>query len=226
MGTLQKCNKCGLIKSVSEFHTVLQNTSGLRYWCKQCHSKRHAHVRAPTYQMLNQIKLDAGGCENPDCQSGSDCTRLLSHQNNFWLFDLDHVDERLKLHLRETSAPWITHNWDEFMQRVKPNLQVLCTHCHRHRGRERIKLGGVAHGKAHGRKPPALFKDFGYNLFNQQMTYRLFDDDEDEVVAPIRVGLEDDWYVERDSSGNLIKYQDRLIEDEDRKWYDAEGEEV
>ena len=225
MSHVQKCTKCGLIKSITDFSPHRTNSSGFRYDCKKCQAVFAETVRAPTYDMLKKIKLDAGGCQNPDCQSASDHTRLLSHELNTGLFDHDHIDELLKLHDKETSAAWITHNWEEFMQRVKPNLQVLCTHCHRERSRERIKLGNPVHGKAHGRDTPALTVDYGYNLFNQQKTWLLFEDDQVGII-PDQTRLEDDWYVTRDGDGNLLRYRDALLGETFGYLYNADGEEI
>jgi hypothetical protein len=225
MSDVQKCNTCGLIKCITEFHAQLFNVSGVSYRCKQCAANYIEQVRAPTYTMLNQIKLDAGGCQNRDCQSGSDRMRLLSHEDNVGLFDLDHVDERLKLDEKETSAAWITHNWQEFMERVKPNLQVLCTHCHRDRSRARIKYGNPVHSKAYGRKNPARFVDLGYNLFNQPKTALLFEDDDIEVL-PDRLKREDDWFVCRDGYGHLIWYRDAIEGETFGRKYNADGEEI
>jgi len=176
-------------------------------------------------EMLMQIKLDAGGCQNPDCRSSPNHNRLVSHQENLGLFDHDHIDEELKLNRRETDPAWITVNWQEFMNRVLPNLQVLCVHCHRERSKESMKLGNSVHSKIYGRKPPAQFVDPGHTLFNPPKTALLFEDEDIEVL-PDQLKRENDWFVCRDGYGHLIWYRDAIEGETFGCEYNADGEEI
>jgi hypothetical protein len=187
--------------------------------------KYQSEYWADTYIMLKQIRLDSGGCQDPTCKSSPDHTRLVCHEGNLGLFDLDHINEHLKLHGRETAVSWIRGNWQEFMVRVKPNLQVLCTHCHRERSKESMKLGNSVHSKAWGRKPPAKYVDPGETLFNPLKTVSLFEDDDVEIL-PNQMKREDDWIVVRDGLGNLLHYRDAIEGETFGYLYDADGEEI
>lgn len=225
MSNTKQCPKCQLIKSLGEFSKSSSKSLGVSDLCRLCMQKYQSGYWADTYIMLKQIRLDAGGCQDPTCKSSPDHTRLVCHEGNVGLFDLDHINEQLKLHGRETAVAWIRGNWQEFMLRVKPNLRVLCTHCHRQRSKESMKLGNSVHSKAYGRKPPAQFVDPGHTLFNPPKTALLFEDDDIEVV-PDRMGREDDWFVCRDGYGNLVWYGDALEGETFGCKYNADGEEI
>jgi len=225
MSQTKQCSKCQLIKSLSEFNKDPRKSLGVNGTCKSCYSKYILDHKQATKQMLKQIRLDAGGCQDPNCQSSPDHTRLLCHEDNIGLFDLDHINEHLKLHSEECRHGWITGNWQEFMSRVKPNLQVLCTHCHRARSGESSRLGNSVYSKKHGRKPPAQFVDPEHTLFNPPQTSLLFED-EDIQVLPDRIKREDDWFVTRDGHGHLLSYRDALEGETFGYLYDADGEEI
>ncbi len=191
--TTKRCNKCQLVKSTSEFSKNKYVPDGLSYTCKHCHRKRHAEDRQRGLEILQCLAVDKGCCAH--------CER--PYLNEDWhFFEFDHIDSRCKQSKKETNAEWVSRHTQEFFERVKPNLQLLCIKCHRLKTSEENSFGGAVHQKLHGQSQPAEVIDFGWNLFNPTPT-----PDADDYVswAWSLVRREGDWIVQRDIDGRIIK---------------------
>jgi len=205
--------------SSDNFNKSKANKDGLQSYCRFCDSVRQGKERETVYELRIQIIEESGGCQDDNCCSSADQTRLLVTGFNYGLFDLDHIDESLKQHRRETTPSWIYLNMDEFLNRIKPNLQVLCVQCHRLKSNHSKRVGNKVHQKIHGRKTPSKFIDPGYNLFNQVETIHIYSDEDNW-------SFEDDYSVCRDNEGLLIKYIDLQKGSTQFQIFNKDGEQI
>jgi hypothetical protein len=225
----KRCVVCQKELALDNFNKSKANKDGLQSYCRICDSVRQGKERETVYELRKKIIDEAGGCQSKDCYSSPHQTRLLVTGFNYGLFDLDHIDESLKQHRRETTPSWVYLNMDEFLNRVKLNLQVLCVQCHRLKSNHSRRLGNKVHQKIHGRKLPSQFIDPGYNLFNDvERVDTSVDDDGEILVTPIysKGFYEDGWFVQRDLDGFLVSYLE--LQDGEGKYfmYDKDGERI
>ena len=228
MSMTQRCRICQRELSIDKF-TNQQNSKRKRTECMECALSRVRDRTKPGFEIKSLIKKEAGGCQNPDCCSANHGERLLVTNFNELMFQLDHIDESLKLHTMETKASWIACNKDEFFDRVKPNIQVLCYQCHQQKTSNAHRVGNKVHQKIHGRKPPSQFIDFGYNLFNIDKKNNMSVKQHDEVSGTQiieRSDYENGWFVYRDIYGYLIEYTE--LQDNECKGfrYNKDGERI
>ncbi len=219
MSQTKRCQICKRELSLDKFNKRNASADGLQANCRICDSVRKEKELKTIYELRNKIIDESGGCQSKDCHSSPDQTRLLVTGFNYGLFDFDHIDESLKQHQKETTSTWIYFNMDEFLNRVKPNLQVLCVQCHRLKSNHSRRLGNKVHQKIHGRKLPSQFIGPGYDLFNQvEITNTsLYEDN---------WTFEDNWSVCRDSEGFLIKYIDIQEGSTQFQVFNKDGEQI
>jgi hypothetical protein len=215
----KRCSQCQLILSIDLFSKKNNTKDGFRNSCKSCDSKDQLRRRLIGIEVKILVKKQAGGCQNELCCSSNDRGRALLTDLNEKSFQLDHIDESLKIHNYETQGEWIAGNEEEFWSRVRPNIQVLCYQCHAIKTNLSQKLGNVVHGKMYGRKSPAQFIDPDYNLFNQvQTTHTHLDQD--------NWSFEGNYSVCRDSEGFLIKYIDLQTGSTQFQIFNKDGEQI
>ena len=77
-------------------------------------------------------------------------------------FALDHIDATLKQDDRETQPAWIACNEQEFFKRIRPNLQVLCTHHNNLKKSIEYNVGGIHHVNPWEREDDELTEDKYY----------------------------------------------------------------
>jgi hypothetical protein len=215
----KKCGGCKQEKSLDQFSKTKSNKDGLHPHCKNCDSLKKYKSRIFGNELKKQILIESGGCQNPDCCSSHENGRLLITSSNYGLFELDHIDESLKKSSSELHADWINAHIKEFLNQVKPNLQVLCRQCHLFKSQVSHKLGNSVYQKKFGRNPPSQFIDPGYNLFNQVETIHIYSDEDNW-------SFEDDYSVCRDSEGFLIKYIDLLEGLTQFQVFNKDGEQI
>ena len=178
MTQTKRCSMCQKELSFNNFNKSQRNKDGFHSYCRICDSAQKEKKLKTIYELRNKIIKESGGCQSKDCYSSPDQTRLLVTGFNYGLFDFDHIDESLKQHGKETTSSWIYINMDEFLNRVKPNLQVLCVQCHRLKSNNSNRVGNKVHQKMYGRKSPAQFIDPGYNLFDSVQTNHIHLDED------------------------------------------------
>jgi DNA-directed RNA polymerase subunit RPC12/RpoP len=225
----KRCTKCWKELSLDQFSSHSVHKDKKNYRCKRCDSERKRIQREIGGEIRFSTIRDAGGCQNPDCCSANYGKALLLHDENYLSFQLDHIDESLKLNDYETDAQWIAGHQDDFFQRVKPNIQVLCYQCHLLKTKRGRVRGNSIDQKMYGRKLPAQFIDPGYNLFNDVERFDIFVDDDGEIwETPIysKGFYEDGWFVQRDLDGFLISYLE--LQDGEGKYfmYNKDGERI
>jgi hypothetical protein len=115
-------------------------------------------------------------------------------------FEFDHIDPTLK---KKTDSKdyWVKAHLQEFNEKIKPNLQLLCVRCHKLKTKKDLARGGGSHQLRHEASAPAEVIDFGWNLFNPVPA-----PEADDYVSWSwsLVRREGDWIVERDIDGRII----------------------
>jgi len=227
--TTKRCSRCRRELSLDNFNKKVNSEDGLQPYCITC-SLVYRRVWGETGQKIReQIIFEAGGCENPDCCSSNYGERSILHEKNYLNFQLDHIDESLKIHKRETSNDFIYRNQEEFFSRVRPNLQVLCYQCHLIKSSLSLRFGNSVHQKMYGRKPPSQFIDPGYDLFNDVQRVDISVDEDGEIWECLITSQgfhEDGWFVQRDLDGFLVSYLE--LQDGEGKYfmYNKDGERI
>ncbi len=229
MSATKRCTQCQRELSVEQFSKKPKSKDGFQFVCKECNVGYIQKRRQIGTEIRRKIMDESEGCQNPSCCSSPEHGRLLITGYNYGLFDLDHINESLKLHRYEVESAWIVANEDEFWTRIKPNVQVLCRQCHLFKTSKSRRTGGAVYQKIHGRKPPLQFIDPGYDLFNNVERVDISVDDDGEICeTPIysKGFHEDGWFVQRDLDGFLISYLE--LQDGEGKYfmYDKDGERI
>ena len=154
--TTKRCNKCRLVKSTSEFG---KNSSpdGLHSQCKRCKRKIRAESKQQGLEILQGLAKDKGCCAH--------CKRPYSIQD-WYFFEFDHIDPRLKQSKIEIKGEWVAKNTQEFFERVEPNLQLLCIKCHRLKTTEENKVGGALYAKKYGQSQSEEVIETDLTLFD------------------------------------------------------------
>ena len=219
MSATKRCTQCKRKLSLDQFSNNRSCKDGKTFTCKQCDSERMKNQREIGVQIRLLIIKDAGGCQNPKCCSANYGERLLLHDENYANFQLDHIDESLKISKYETDSFWIAGHQDDFFQRVKSNIQVLCYQCHILKTKNSRIRGNSLDIKMFGRKKPAQFVESDYDLFNQVETTDT-SSDEDKWT------FEDNWSVCRDSEGFLVKYIDLQKGSTQFQIFNKDGEQI
>ena len=192
--TTKRCNKCQLVKSISEFARDKSSQDGFTRRCKHCFRTKNAEVRQGGLQILQSLAMDKGCCAH--------CERPYSNED-WHFFEFDHIDSRLKKSRKETELHWVMSHRREFFERVAPNLQLLCVKCHKLKTTEENKVGGAVHEKKYGQSQPAEVLDPGWDLFHP-VPVGGPDELKFEYTALLKEG---DWITVRDIDGNLIRYE-------------------
>ena len=219
MTQTKRCFQCKKELSLDKFSKSKALKDGFQVACKECKADYSRRYRQYGEDIRKKIILESGGCQNPECDSSPERGRLLTTGHNYGLFELDHIDESLKLRQDETKSGFIVANEKDFWLRVKPNLQVLCCQCHAIKSANARKTGNSVHQKIFGRRPPPEFINPEYNLFNQVQTTHT-DLDEDNW------SFEGDYSVCRDSEGFLIKYIDLQKGSTQFQIFNKDGEQI
>jgi len=189
--TTKRCKKCFLVKSLTEFNKSPRNTKDGRHpWCKNCQANINAAFARKGLEILQTLAKTKGSCNI--------CARPYTDED-WYFFEFDHIQPSLKLSRRETHSGWVARHIQEFFERVEPNLQLLCTKCHKEKTSEELKLGGKIHQQKQVQHKPA------------QVIYReptLFD--AIVVLEAHETGSitrkEGPWITVRDLNGNLIEH--------------------
>ncbi len=186
----KRCGKCQLVKSTSEF---CKNSSpdGLHSQCKHCKRHANAEARQRGLEILQSLAIDEGCCAH--------CKRPYSNED-WYFFEFDHIDSRLKQSKIEIKREWVAKNTQEFFERVKPNLQLLCIKCHRLKTTEENKVGGAVHEKKYGQSQPAEVIRHDLTLFDPSLTL----EPGEEYALHTKEG---EWVTVRDINGKLISYE-------------------
>ena len=143
-------------------------------------------------KILKDLAYLIGKCQGEGCG-------LLYDEENAGYFQWDHVDETLKLHNYETKGSWLVCHQQEFENRVRPNLQLLCVKCHKNKSVESMKAGGVAHQKIFGEQPLAEVVVPDINLFTPFV--------EDISEHTLFMYKEGNYAVTRDINGRIVEAQ-------------------
>lgn len=150
------------IKPVSKFVSWTAPLAKATY-CHDCNRKNVRKVRERGLEVKEQLLTEAGGCMwlNDD---GTRCHMRYprDHRGNF---TLDHIDASLKEGDHETRADWIVSHEQEFFERVRPNLQVLCCHHNRIKASIEQGVGGILHVNPWEREDDGSDNDTYYDDF-------------------------------------------------------------
>ena len=129
------CTMCNRIKPKSH---LLARSHDTFHYCHECNRKKTRRHSERGHMIREILLVRAGGCVWPGCH--------MQYPRDFrGNFALDHINPRLKLHIRETQPMWISCNQEEFWSRVAPNLQVLCQHHNNAKSTEEYGVGGDMH---------------------------------------------------------------------------------
>ena len=80
---MKKCNKCGLLKSKSEFYPIKSNKDGLQGDCKDCSKRTRAGDK--TYKVLYEDEKPECECGGKVCISPSESSAGQNLQNLVWM---------------------------------------------------------------------------------------------------------------------------------------------
>ena len=191
--TTKRCNRCQLVKSVSEFCRHKKNHDGFNITCRACTSIYQKQLIERGQRILKNLAATRGCCQH--------CSRPYTDED-WHLFEFDHIDANLKQTRRETDGRWVLSNVDEFNKRVAPNLQLLCVKCHKIKSIEEQRLGGSVYQKMFGQQKPAQVIQRDLTLFDHHLTL----EPGEEYTFHDREG---EWWTVRDMFGNLIRYEHR-----------------
>ena len=123
------------------------------------------------------------------------------YTNEDWhFFEFDHINPNDKRSKKETASQWVCAHHHEFVERVAPNLQLLCIKCHKLKSSEEAKVGGAVHKKKHGESKPPQVIQRDLTLFNPELTL----ESGEEYSCHTKEG---EWVTVRDIDGNLIRYE-------------------
>ncbi len=191
--TTKRCTKCRVIKSVSLFNKQKIRLDGLRSTCKTCDAVAAAQVTARGLKVIQDLATSRGCCQH--------CSRPYTNEDWFF-FEFDHINAKLKRSNKETDTRWIAAHTDEFLTRVVPNLQLLCVKCHKIKSGAEIKIGGAVYQKTFGETKPAQVIQRDLTLFDPHLII----ESREEYTLHAREG---EWITVRDIDGNLIRYEPR-----------------
>jgi len=182
----KRCPKCQLVKSSSEFYTNAKHDL-----CKDCQTLNVKRNQQIGRKILQDLAEEIGQCQH--------CQRPYSLED--WdFFEFDHIDPTLKKR-RDTHPCWVKAHLQEFHQKIKPNLQLLCVKCHKLKTKKDVARGGGSHQSRQQAFAPAQVLDFGWNLFNPIPTPET---DDYTSWSWSLVRREGDWIVQRDIDGRII----------------------
>jgi len=189
--TTKRCNKCQTVKSKTEFNLHPTNSDGRKGDCKSCQAKYNAKYKEIGFNLLQSFAVMKGCCNQ--------CQRPYRVED-WHFFEFDHIDPKLKQSNNETHPRWIKTHRQEFLERVIPNLQLLCVRCHKIKTSKERKLGGSVHQKVYGETKPAQVIQRDLTLFDPAITL----EPGEEYSLHMKEG---EWITVRDIDGNLIRYE-------------------
>ena len=189
--TTKCCTTCQLVKSTSEFNKQRKTSNGFRHACRQCQQKEAVDHSERGLNVLKNLAKNKNCCNH--------CQRPYFDED-WYFFEFDHIDAKLKQSNKETEARWVAGHVNEFATRVAPNLQLLCVKCHKLKSSEESKIGGAVYQKRFGQLKPAEVICHDLTLFDPSLTL----EPGEEYSLHTKEG---EWITVRDIDGNLIRYE-------------------